>query len=85
MIKYVQKTRAPHYLMLTECSMGDNVAAANPDKEMLRLCSVRCPHMNEITLEDTLLSLQKEQFEVVIDEEIRRKAYVAVERMLHIG
>ena len=85
MIKYVQKTRAPHYLMLTECSMGDNVAAANPDKEMLRLCSVRCPHMNEITLEDTLASLQKEQFEVVIDEEIRKKAYVAVERMLHIG
>jgi quinolinate synthase len=85
MIKYVQKTRAPHYLMLTECSMGDNVAAANPDKEMLRLCSVRCPHMNEITLEDTLASLQKEQFEVVIDEEIRQKAYVAVERMLHIG
>jgi len=85
MINYVQKTRAPHYLMLTECSMGDNVAAANPDKEMLRLCSVRCPHMNEITLEDTLESLQKEQFEIVIDEEVRKKAYVAVERMLHIG
>ena len=51
--------------------MGDNIAAANPDKEMLRLCSVRCPHMNQITLEDTLESLQKEQFEIVIDEEIR--------------
>jgi quinolinate synthase len=85
MIKYVQKTRAPRYLMLTECSMGDNVAAANPDKEMLRLCSVRCPHMNEITLEDTLESLQKEQYEIVIEEEIRKKAHVAVERMLHIG
>ena len=65
--------------------MGDNVAAANPDKEMLRLCSVRCPHMNEITLEDTLESLRKEQFEIVLDEEIRQRAYVAVERMLHIG
>jgi quinolinate synthase len=85
MIKYVEKTKAPHYLLLTECSMGDNVAAANPDKEMLRLCNVRCPHMNEITLEDTLESLRKEQFEIVIDEDIRQRAYVAVERMLHIG
>jgi len=85
MIRYVEKTQAPHYLMLTECSMGDNVAAANPDKDMLRLCSVRCPHMNQITLEDTLEALQKEQFEIVIDEEIRQRAYVAVERMLHIG
>jgi len=41
--------------------------------------------MNEITLEDTLLGLQKEQFEIQIDEEIRRKAYRAVERMLAIG
>ena len=48
--------------------MGDNIAAANPDKEMLRLCSVRCPHMNQITLEDTLESLKKEQYEIVIDE-----------------
>ena len=85
MIRYVEKTRAPRYLLLTECSMGDNVAASNPDKEMLRLCSIRCPHMNEITLEDTLIALQKEQYEIRIDEEIRRKAYRAVERMLTIG
>jgi quinolinate synthase len=65
--------------------MGDNVAAANPEKEMLRLCSVRCPHMNQITLEDTLESLQKEQFEIVIDEEIRKRALKSVERMLEIG
>src|SRR5258706_4072419 len=57
MIRYVEKTRAPRYLLLTECSMGDNIAAANPEKEMLRLCNVRCPHMNQITLEDTLASL----------------------------
>ena len=52
------RSKAPRYLLLTECSMGDNIVAANPDKEMLRLCSVRCPHMNEITLEDTRDSLQ---------------------------
>jgi quinolinate synthase len=85
MIRHVEKTRARHYLLLTECSMGDNIAAANPDKEMLRLCSVRCPHMNEITLEDTLASLEKDQYVVKIDEEIRRRAFQSVERMLAIG
>jgi quinolinate synthase len=65
--------------------MGDNIASANPEKEMLRLCSVRCPHMNQITLEDTLESLQKEQFEIFIPEDIRRRALNSVERMLAIG
>jgi quinolinate synthase len=85
MIKYVEQTNAPHYLLLTECAMGDNVAAANPQKEMLRLCSVRCPHMNQITLEDTLEALQKNQYVVEIDEEIRERALRSVERMLSIG
>ena len=84
MIKYVQATKAPHYLLLTECSMGDNIAAENPDKEMLRLCSVRCPHMNEITLEDTLKSLQRTQYEVQVPEEIRLRALKAVQRMLEL-
>jgi quinolinate synthase len=65
--------------------MGDNIAAANPDKDMLRLCSVRCPHMNQITLEDTLESLQKHQYVVEVPEEIRLKAARAVERMLAFG
>lgn len=85
MIRYVQQTRAPHYLLLTECSMADNIAAENPGKEMLRLCSVRCPHMNEITLEDTLKSLQKTQYVVEVEEEIRLRALRAVQRMLEIG
>lgn len=85
MIKYVERTKAPHYLVLTECAMGDNIAAANPDKEMLRLCSVRCPHMNEITLDDTLAALEKDQYVIEIDEEIRQRALKSVERMLAIG
>jgi quinolinate synthase len=85
MIQYVEQTQAPRYLLLTECAMGDNVAAANPDKEMLRLCSVRCPHMNQITLEDTLKSLQLNQYVIEIPEEIRLRAERAVHRMLEIG
>ncbi len=82
MIKYIEKTPAPRYLLLTECAMGDNIAAANPDKEMLRLCTVRCPHMNQITLEDTLKSLKYTQYVVEVPEEIRIKAERAVKRML---
>jgi quinolinate synthase len=85
MIRHVENTSAPHYLLLTECAMGDNVAAANPDKEMLRLCSVRCPHMNQITLEDTLESLRKNQYVIEIPEDILRRAARSVERMIAIG
>jgi quinolinate synthase len=85
MIKYVEQTKAPRYLLLTECSMGENIVAANPEKEMLRLCSVRCPHMNQITLEDTLASLEKGQYVIEVPEPIRSRAALAVERMIAIG
>jgi quinolinate synthase len=85
MIRYVEQTKAPRYLLLTECSMGDNIAAAHPDKEMLRLCSVRCPHMNQITLQDTLKSLQVNRYVIEVPEEIRVRALRAVEKMLTIG
>lgn len=85
MVRYVQQTKAPHYLLLTECAMGDNVAAANPDKEMLRLCSVRCPHMNQITLEDTLAALQHLRYVIDVPEPIRSRAARAVQRMIEIG
>lgn len=85
MIRYVEQTQAPRYLLLTECSMGENIAAANPDKEMLRLCSIRCPHMNQITLEDTLASLEKLQYQIEIPESIRVRAARAVERMIAVG
>jgi quinolinate synthase len=85
MIRYVATTRAPRYLLLTECSMGDNIAAENPQKEMLRLCSVRCPHMNQITLEDTLNSLRYDQHIIEVPHEISVRARQAVDRMLQIG
>jgi quinolinate synthase len=85
MIRYVEQTQAPRYLLLTECSMGDNIAAANPAKEMLRLCTVRCPHMNEVTLEDTLAALRLNRYVIEVPEEIRVRAARAVERMIAIG
>jgi len=85
MIRYVQQSKAPHYLLLTECAMGDNVAAANPQKDMLRLCMVRCPHMNMITMEDTRDALKFNRYVIDVPEEIRVKAFRAVDRMIKIG
>ena len=85
MIKYIEKTSAPRYLLLTECSMGDNVQAAHPEKNMLRLCSVRCPHMNQITMENVLDSLRNTRKIIEVPEDIRVRAVKAVERMLKIG
>jgi quinolinate synthase len=85
MIKFVQDSHAPQYLVLTECSMGDNIAAANPEKDMLRLCMVRCPHMNTITMDDTLNALKLDRYIIDIPEDIRLRAERAVRRMIEIG
>lgn len=85
MIRYVQQSKAPRYLLLTECSMGENIAAANKDKDMLRLCMVRCPHMNTITMEDTRDALKYMQYVTEVPEDIRVRAARAVERMIQIG
>jgi quinolinate synthase len=85
MVRYVRDVEAARYLLLTECSMGDNIAAENPHREMLRLCSVRCPHMNEITLEDTLAALEQTRYVVDLDEDLRKRAFGAVQRMIEIG
>lgn len=85
MMKYVADAKSNQFLLLTECSMADNIIGANPDKEMLRMCNQRCPHMAEITLEDTLASLQNMQYIIEVPEEIRVKAFNAVDRMIKIG
>jgi quinolinate synthase len=85
MIDYVKSVDAPRYLLLTECSMGDNIVAENPEKEMVRLCSIRCPHMNEITLEDTLDALRNNRYVIEVPEDIRIRARRSLDRMLEIS
>lgn len=84
MIKRVQSSTAPHFLILTECAMGDNIIADNPGKDILRLCSIRCPHMHQITLEGVLRALRENEQMIDVPEPVRSQAYQAVERMLHI-
>ncbi len=85
MVNFVKESKSQKFLLLTECSMSDNIAAENPDKEFVGLCSVRCPHMNEITLEDTLACLREDKYQIEIDEEIRVKAKKSLDRMLEMS
>lgn len=84
MIRFVRQQPARRYLLLTECSMADNVAAENPGKELLRLCSHRCPHMAEITLEDTLEALRRSRYVIEVPEDVRIRARRAIDRMLAV-
>lgn len=84
-IKYIKNNNLQKYLLLTECAMGDNIQAETPNREMLRMCAVRCPYMNQIQLKDTYDALKFNQYEITIPEEIRLRAYKSVERMLRIG
>jgi quinolinate synthase len=85
LIKAVQESDAERYLLLTECSMADNIVGENPDKEMVRLCSVRCPHMNEITLENVRDALLHDRYEIDVPEPTRTQAKRSIERMLEIS
>ena len=84
MVDFVKRSNAPHFLLLTECSMADNIIAENQDRDVLRLCSIRCPHMNEITLEDTLNCLLKNETVIEVPEDIRIRAKTALDRMLAV-
>lgn len=82
LVKYVQDSPASRFLILTECSMGDNIIAENPTKDIIRTCSIRCPHMKEITLEDTLRALRTDEQEIHVPEDIRIRAKTSLDRML---
>ena len=84
-IRYVEAMEQGRYLLLTECSMGDNIASKNPMREMIRLCSVRCPHMNEVSLEETLASLEQGRYAVDVPREISEQARGSLDRMIDIG
>jgi quinolinate synthase len=84
MIRHVSDVRPRRVVMITECSMSDNVAVELPDVEFVRPCQL-CPHMKRITLPKILRSLQTLQHEVHVDPEVGARAKLAVERMLAVG
>ena len=81
MIDFVDRRRPERVVMVTECSMSDNVAVEFPDVEFVRPCNL-CPHMKRITLPKILESLEKLQYEVTMDAGLAKRAFGAVQRML---
>ncbi len=84
MIRWVGESGASRVVMITECSMSDNVAVEHPDVEFVRPCNL-CPHMKRITLPGILRSLQTLEHEVEVDPEVAGRARRSVERMLEVG
>ena len=80
---YVVTKRPPRVVLLTECSMSDNVAIQYPDLEFIRPCNL-CPHMKTITLGNIRRALETMQHQVTIDESVAARARLAVERMLAV-
>jgi quinolinate synthase len=83
MINYVGDHRPSRVVMITECSMSDNVAVEYPDVDFVQPCNL-CPHMKRITLEGILKSLQTMTTEVVIDPAIAARAKAPIDRMLAV-
>jgi quinolinate synthase len=84
MIGWVKGNRPAKVVMVTECSMSDNVAVEVPDVEFVRPCNL-CPHMKRITLHKILRSLQTMTTEVVVPAEVAVRARRSVERMLEVS
>ena len=83
MIDYARKRRPTRMLMLTECSMSDNVAVEFPDTQFIRPCNL-CPHMKRITLPKIRRALETMTHEVTIDPALMDRARLSVERMLAV-
>ncbi len=84
MIKYVKDNQPQKVMMVTECSMSDNVQIDNPKVKFIRPCNL-CPHMKKITLPKILDCLEKETNEIMMDSNTIEKARKSVERMTEIG
>jgi quinolinate synthase len=83
MINWVRQNQTKRIVMITECSMADNVQAELPDVEMVKPCNL-CPHMKRITLTKILDSLLNFTEEVTIDPDIAARARRSVERMINL-
>jgi len=83
MSDYVSDNKPENVILLTECSMSDNVAMENPSTDFVRPCNL-CPHMKRITLENIYECLKGETNEVLVDEATRLRAHKAVMDMINV-
>ncbi|MFH1158372.1 MAG: quinolinate synthase NadA [Pseudomonadota bacterium] len=83
MSNYVRDRQPKKVLLVTECSMSDNLSVENPGVEFVRLCNL-CPYMKMISLKNILTCLQTMTHEVTVDPAVAARARCAVERMLAV-
>ena len=83
MSDYVSDKKPKNVILLTECSMSDNVAMENPETDFVRPCNL-CPHMKRITLENIYECLRDESNEVLVEEAVRQRAHKAVMDMINV-
>ncbi len=83
MSDYVEQRQPRRVVLMTECSMSDNIALQNPGIDFIRPCNL-CPHMKRITLGNIRTALETMRHEVTIDPALAARARLAVERMLAI-
>ena len=83
MTDYVVKRQPKQVVLITECSMADNITADAPGVEFVRPCNL-CPHMKRISLDNIHQALLNEQFEVIIDREVSERARLSVQRMIDL-
>lgn len=83
MSNYVRDNKPNKVLMVTECSMSDNVAIENPEVEMIKPCNL-CPYMKKITLQGIYNSLTKGTEEVTLTEAVMNKARLSIKRMIEV-
>ena len=84
MVKYVKENQPKKVMLVTECSMSDNVEADNPNVSFIKPCNL-CPYMKKIDLNKILDCLENETNEIIMDEDIIKKAKNSVERMVEVG
>ena len=84
MSEYVKKNQPKKVMMVTECSMSDNVQVENPNVQFVKPCNL-CPYMKKITLPKILDCLENESNEIIIPNNLVKKARLSVERMTSIG
>ena len=80
---YVGSKKPARVVLITECSMADNVSVHHPDVQFVRPCNL-CPHMKRITLANIRSALEEMRYEVTIDPAVAGRARLAVERMLAV-
>jgi quinolinate synthase len=83
MTDYVMTRKPKQVVLITECSMADNVACDAPDTEFVRPCNL-CPHMKRISLENIYDALLHDRFEVTVAADVIARAKVAVQRMIDL-